>query len=145
MGLILSDTAGLILRGWEWKEEKHKIWRDVERDMEEIREVMEIKESEGGQRQQKYEHYLCVVTMLTLYCSRQYSTYLPPDCRTTQLSTKSPHFHTTDKVGIPEPWTLYEIPDDGQVQRPNIHENKKFHCLREKVGALHSNDDRGFI
>lgn len=145
MGLVLSDTAGLILRGREWKEEKHKIWRDVEREMEEIREVMVIKESEGQKRQQKYEHYLCVVTMHTLYCSRQYSTYWPPDCRTTQLSTKSPHFHTTDKVQFPEPWTLLEIPDDGQVQRPNIHENKKFHCLCEKVVALPSNGDRCFI
>jgi hypothetical protein len=46
----------------------------------------EIKVREGGKRQQKYEHYLRVVTMHTLYFSRQYSTYWPPDCQTTQLS-----------------------------------------------------------
>ena len=58
---------------------------------------------------------------------------------------KSPHFHTaTDKVQFPEPWTLFEIPDDGQVQ-PNIHENKKLRCLCEKVGGLPRNAERGFI
>ena len=40
MGLMLSDTEGVILRGREWKEEKYGICREVERAMEEIREVL---------------------------------------------------------------------------------------------------------
>jgi hypothetical protein len=54
-----------------------------------------------------------------------------------QTSTRRP-----TKVQFPEPWTLFEIPDDGQVQWTNFHENKKCNSLCEKVGALPSNGDR---
>lgn len=51
----------------------------------------------------------------------------------------------TTKVQFPEPWTLFEIPGDGQVQRTNVRENKKFHCLCEKVGVVCSNADRQWL
>jgi len=100
--------------------------------------------SEGRKRQLKYEHYIYVLSPC-IHCTFRDST--PHIGRQTAgPPIKSPHFHTkTDKLQFPEPWTLFEIPNIGQVQRPNIHENKKCCCLCEKVGALPSNAERGFI